>query len=226
LQALAVEIEDAGGRALPISTDLTQLDRIENMVSTVVSEFGQIDVLFNNAGFGRMKWLEQLDPQRDIELQIQTNLTGLIQTTRTVLPWMIERRSGQIINMSSIAGWVGTPTYSIYAATKFAVRGFTEALRREVGVWGIHVTGIYPGGVATEFSQHTGVKRKTGISTPAFLRLSSDDVARAIWRVVKHPRRSVVMPWPMGAVVWFNTHFPRLVDGVMERRFTKQERGQ
>jgi len=224
LRALADEIEAAGGQALPVPTDITRLDHIENLVETSLAWYGQIDVLFNNAGFGRLKWLEQLDPDEDIELQLQTNLRGAILTTRVVLLHMIERRAGHIINMASIAGLIGPPTYSIYSATKFGLRGFTEALRREVGIWGIRVSGIYPGGVATEFGQHTGIDRRTGLRTPAFLRLSAEDVARDVYRLVERPRRMLIIPWPMRIAVWLNVLWPGVVDWGIQRIFTIRER--
>ncbi len=118
--------------------------------------------LLNNAGFGHLGWLEDLDPVHDIQAQLQVNLVAVIQMAREVLPHMIERRSGHIINMASVAGLVASPTYSVYAASKFGMRGFSEALRREVGVFGIHVSALYPGGVRTEFKEHTGAQRKTG----------------------------------------------------------------
>jgi short-subunit dehydrogenase len=225
LQSLAGEIQGSGGQAFPIPVDVSSLDDIDRMIRGTIDHFGQVDVLFNNAGFGRLDWLENLDPLKDIESQLQVNLIGVIQATRAVLPHMISRRSGHIVNMASLAGFVATPTYSIYAASKFAVRGFSEALRREVGIWNIHVTAIYPGGVSTEFSQHTGAKRKTGATTPAALRLSSDQVAQCVLSVLRRPRRTVIIPWPMRLSVLFNSLFPGLTDRVIERRFCRPERG-
>jgi short-subunit dehydrogenase len=137
---------------------------------------------------------------------------------------MIKRRSGSIINMVSIAGLIGSPTYSIYAASKYAVRGFSEALRREVAVFGIRVSGIYPGAVSTEFANHTQAKRKTRITTPSVLRLSSADVARAVVGLVQRPRRMLVLPWFMHLAVWINSLSAWLVDWVVERRFVARER--
>ena len=226
LEALAQEIKSAGGEALSVATDVTQLNDIRNLVQTTLNEFGQIDVLFNNAGFGRLDWLENLDPVKDIEAQFRVNLLGVILTAQAVVPHMIERRAGHIINMGSIAGLVATPTYTVYSASKFAVRGFTEALRREVGIYGVHVSGIYPGGVATEFNQHTGARRKTGATTPSSLLLSPEDVAQEVWKLVKRPRRTAVVPWVMNLAVWLNALLPGLVDGMIERRFTRIERGE
>ncbi|MBC8505785.1 MAG: SDR family oxidoreductase [Anaerolineales bacterium] len=225
LEALAEEIRSSGGDALPAPTDITQIDQIEKLMETALAEYGQVDVLLNNAGFGRLKWLEQLDPRKDIELQLQVNLSGVIQTTRALLPHMIERKLGHIINMASVAGLTGTPTYTIYAATKFGVRGFTEALRREVKIWGIDVSGIYPGSVSTEFQQHMGAERKTGITTPQFMRLTPQDVAQAVYRVVRRPRRMMILPWYMRFSYLFNLFLPGVVDYTIHQGFTKRERG-
>ena len=99
-------------------------------------------------------------------------------------------------------------------------------LRREVGVYGVHVSAIYPGGVATEFSQHTGARRKTGTTTPDALRLSPEDVAEEVWRLVKKPRRLVIVPRVMKLAVWLNALLPGLVDRAIERRFTIPERSE
>ena len=225
LKTLQEEIASHGGIALPVVTDITKLDEIQNLVQQTMEAFGQIDLLFNNAGFGRMDWLEDLDPVNDIDLQLHTNLLGLIQMTQAVLPHMIERRQGHIINMSSMAGLVATPTYTIYAASKFGVCGFSEALRREVGVYGISVSVIYPGGVATEFSKKARIRRRTGTTTPPWLRLSAEDVADAVLSLARRPRRSLITPWSMRIIVWANAWFPGVLDWAMERWFVVKEKG-
>jgi short-subunit dehydrogenase len=126
--------------------------------------------------------------------------------------------------MGSIASLVGTPTYSIYAATKFGLRGFTEALRREVGVYGIHVSGIYPGGTRTEFNVHAKINRRTGYTTPKALKLEPDEVAEAVLRLVQRPRRGVILPRLMLVTIWANRLFPGWVDRMIEKRFTIPER--
>jgi short-subunit dehydrogenase len=224
LEKLAQEIQSEGGVALPIQTDLMHGDEIQRLVQRSLERFGQIDVLLNNAGMGRMNWLEDLEASRDIEDQMRINVFGVIYMTQAVLPNMIARRSGHIVNMASLAGLVGIPTYTAYCASKFAERGFSEALRREVGMWGIHVSVIYPGGVATEFSEHTGIKRRTGITTPAFLLLSDQDVAQAVLKVVRHPRRAVILPPVMNIAVWLNIALPGWLDWIIERRFVRPER--
>lgn len=224
LQALADEIQGHGGQALPVKADLSRLEDSQDLVQVALENYDQIDVLFNNAGFGRLDWLENLDPKKDVQAQVQVNLLGMIWLTQTALPHMIARRKGHIINMSSVAGLLAAPTYCIYAASKFAVRGFSEALRRETSIYGIQVSVLYPGSVATEFSQHARIKRKTKTTTPASLRLSAEDVARAVLRLTRKPRRNLVIPWQMRLVVWSNILFPRLVDcWIVKRTFVTPE---
>ena len=136
LEEMAKEIREEGGQALPVAMDVSRPEQIGGMVSSAMDAFGHIDILFNNAGFGRLGWLEELDLISDIQTQITVDLLGVIWTTRLVLPHMYRQRTGHIINMCSMAGWVVPPLYSIYSAAKYGVRGFSEGLRREIKtVW-------------------------------------------------------------------------------------------
>jgi hypothetical protein len=223
LTALAEEIHLAGGQAFAISLDMAEQSQIDEAVQTVLDHFGQIDVLFNNAGFGRLNWLEMLDPATDIDMQIAVNLTGMIHVTRTVLPAMLKRHSGTIINMSSIAGWIAAPLYSIYAATKFGIRGFTDALRREVAPFGVKVCGIFPGGAKTEFNQHTGsAPSKSVFKAFAFLNMTSEYVARRIVGLACRPRRTLILPWWYAPIIWFERTFPGLVDWLVKVAFVER----
>jgi short-subunit dehydrogenase len=226
LEALAQEIiaMDTGAETLVVQADLSKLEDIQSLVSQTLGRFGRIDVLVNNAGFGRLDWLENLDPKKDIESQFEVNVLGVVQTTRQALPVMIKQRSGHIINMGSMAGLVATPTYTIYAACKHAVHGFSEALRREVKPWGIDVSMIYPGGVKTEFNQHAGIKRKTRATTPKFLLLTADDVGRAVVGLVRRPRAMRILPGLWSFSVWLNRNFNWFVDYMTINRFTIPER--
>lgn len=224
LKELALEIEAAGGEALVVPTDVGVWDQVENLIAQTIKKYGQIDVLVNNAGLGRLKWLDQLDPQRDIASQVNVNLLGLLWVTRAALPHMIERQSGQIINMGSLSSFVATPSYSIYAATKFGVRGFSDALRREVSIYDIKVSVLYPGGVETEFADHAGIQRKTGFTTPTALRLSPEDVAQAVLKLARRPRRNLVIPRLAYLSFWASYLFPGVVDWLMERFYTGPER--
>jgi len=222
LDALAQYIRSQGGTALSVPADVSDSQAVERMVQSTLDAWGQVDVLVNNAGFGRLRWLENLHPVDDIEAQVRVNVLGVMWAARAVLPHMIARRSGHIVNVSSVAGWVAAPGYSIYAATKFAVRGFTEALRREVRPFGVYVSGLYPGPVSTEFGQHIGVKRKT--STPKWMTLSAEQTAEVLYGLVARPRLGRIIPWWFLPVLWFNSHFPALADWLIDRQFTRPRR--
>jgi uncharacterized protein len=224
LTALAEQIRAQGGQAITISLDVSEQSQIDKAVLTVLETFGRIDILFNNAGFGRLDWLEALDPAADIDLQVEVNLLGLIQVTRAVLPSMLARRSGTIINMSSMAGLIPAPMYSIYAATKYGIRGFTDALRREVASFGIHVSGIYPGPAVTEFGEHSGSNStvRKYFKPPGWIYLSSAYVARRTVNLAKHPRRTLILPRWFRPIVIFDTLFPGLVDWFLQVAIVKR----
>ncbi|MGQ0601141.1 MAG: SDR family NAD(P)-dependent oxidoreductase [Anaerolineales bacterium] len=221
---LAALAEELGPNALAITADVTQRADRERIIAATLEHFGRIDVLFNNAGAARLGWLETLMAE-EVETQIQLNLLAVIELTRLVLPHMLARKSGHIINHASMAGLVGTPTYSVYCATKAGVRAFSEALRREVSPFGVHVSVLSPGGVAeTEFAEVAGIHRRTRLATPRFLQPKSTDIARAVVGLVRHPQREVIVSWPMRVAAWINATFPALTDWVVTEVFIKRER--
>jgi hypothetical protein len=222
LQKLANAIQQAGGEAVAVPVDITQRAEIDLMIRTVIEIYDQIDILFNNAGFGRLGWLDKLEPTRDIDTQIQVNLTGLVHVTRAVIPYMKIRRSGHIINMSSIAGWLAVPSYTIYAATKYGVRGFTTALRRELAPFGIRVSGIYPGPAYTEFSWKAKKNRRPKWLNMFFI--PAEVVSHRVIQLAKHPRRAVIVPWWFAWIAWGETHFPGIADFLIRMFYTNQSR--
>ena len=216
LQTIAAEIQSAGGEALVIPVDVKQRADIERMVQKVLSHYGRIDILFNNAGFGSVDWFENLKPERHIETLIQANLTGTMLVTRAVLPEMLKRRAGHIINMSSVAGLIAAPLITTYAASKYGVRAFTDALRREVSPFGIKVSGIYPGPATTEFGkQIERTKARAKVNRSIHVHMSSKYVARRIVAIAKHPQRSLVIPWWFRVITTFDTLFPVAVDWIL-----------
>jgi NAD(P)-dependent dehydrogenase (short-subunit alcohol dehydrogenase family) len=141
--------------ALPL--DVTQPAQIASAVEQALARFGHVDVLVNNAGYGVTGAFEEVS---DDELQpmFQTNVFGLIHVTKALLPQFRARRSGNILNLSSIGGLVGNPGWSMYNATKFAVEGMSEALGAELEPLGIHVTIVEPGPFRTDFLGRSGVE--------------------------------------------------------------------
>lgn len=225
LQAIAGQIQaDSGARALPIRMDVADLAEIQRGVAECLERFGRIDVVVNDAGLGHMGWLEQLDPVEDIDRQIRVNLLGAIQVTRCVLPHMQAARRGHLIFVASLASYVGTPTYTIYAASKFGLRGFCQALRREVSIWGIRVSTLYPATVRTGFAAESVARRKTGMTTPGSLVLAAEAVGEKLSWLASHPRRSVVMPAVAWAAIAVNALAPGVIDGTSRRFFVARER--
>lgn len=136
--------------------DVTDPASIEGAVTTAIDRFGRIDVLVNNAGYGQLGLFEELSDAQ-IQRQFATNVFGVFDLTRAVLPHMRAQRSGHVITISSISGIVGGAGSTIYAATKFAVTGWSEGLVEEVAPFGIHVTVVHPGMFRTDFLDPTSV---------------------------------------------------------------------
>lgn len=228
LVQLAEEFEryEAGGEYLPLMMDVGEPESVQAGVEQSLDRFGRIDVLVSNAGVGRLDWLERMDPQEDIARLIEVNLVGSIFTARAVLPGMIRQRSGHIIFMASMAGFVATPTYSIYAASKFGLRGFAEALRREASVWGVRVSGVYTGAVDTSFAQEDVQRRRTGMTSPDWMVLAPETVAQAVFGLLRKPRSTLVLPGYMRLVIFLNRVWPGLLDGITRRMFVEKERSQ
>lgn len=131
--------------------DVTDTGRIEGAIDAGLKRFGQIDALLNNAGYGAYGPLENFSDER-IRRQFDTNVIGLLLVTRAILPHMRERRSGTIVNISSIGGQVTFPLGTLYHGTKFAVEGLSEALHFELASVGIRMKIIEPGMIATDFA--------------------------------------------------------------------------
>jgi len=136
---------------LPLAVDLTSRPASTAAVQQAQAHFGTLDVVINNAGYGVMGTVEEVDEQatRDI---FEVNVLASIWVIQAALPLMRAQGSGHIIQLSSVLGVVGVPTMGVYSATKFAVEGFCEALTSEVAGFGIQVTIVEPNGYATDFS--------------------------------------------------------------------------
>lgn len=148
--SLASPPDDARARWLPLALDVTDAAAADRAVAQAVATFGRIDVLVNNAGYGQLGAFEEISPE-DIERQFASNVFGLMHVTRALLPVMRRQRGGHVFNISSMAGYRGGNRCSVYAASKFAVQGFSESLSEELREFGIHVTVVEPGYFRTDF---------------------------------------------------------------------------
>ncbi|MCY3982710.1 MAG: SDR family oxidoreductase [Roseovarius sp.] len=131
--------------------DVTEPASITSAVAATIDRFGEIDVLLNNAGYGAYGTLESFETER-IQRQFDTNVIGLLEVTRAVLPHMRTRKSGVVVNISSIGGQMTFPLGTLYHGTKFAVEGLSESLHYELASVGIKVKIVEPGMIATDFS--------------------------------------------------------------------------
>lgn len=137
--------------ALAVALDVTDAEQVEAAVAQAEEHFGQIDVLVNNAGFGYFGSIEESE-EKQVRAMFEANFWGLSAMTRAVLPLMRKEKSGTIVNISSIGGFVGNPGVGYYNATKFAVNGFSEALKKEVEPLGIKVLLVQPSGFRTDWA--------------------------------------------------------------------------
>lgn len=180
---LAVEINKFGVKSLALSADVSDINSINTAVEKALAEFKTIDILINNAGIGAFGKFLELEPS-DWERIIQVNLMGTYYTTRAVIPQMIERQTGDIINISSTAGLNGNAVTSAYSASKFAVMGLTDSLMQEMRKHNIRVTALTPSTVATDLA----IDLKLTDGNPEKV-MQSEDVAELIIAQLKLNRR-------------------------------------
>ena len=179
------DAHDALGDAfIPVACDVRDRGSVRRAFQNVRDDAGRLDVLVNNAGLGRFGEVAGLE-QADWDVQVETNLGGVFACTQEALPTMQEQNKktgfgGHIVNIASVAGLVGNPHIAAYNATKFGVRGFSEALMKEVREDGIKVTCVYPGSVETHFADVAG---SGGSKNP----MRPEDVAATVVHVLEGP---------------------------------------
>lgn len=188
IQALAGELVAQGGQALALATDVTDPAAVQALVDAAVEAFGRIDVLINNAGLMPHSPLERRKIA-DWDRMIDVNLKGVLYGIAAALPHMQARKSGQIINVSSVAGHKVGAGGAVYAATKHAVRALSEGLRQEVKPWNIRSTIISPGAIATELpgsATEADVAQKLKDFYDAYA-IPADAFARAVSFAISQP---------------------------------------
>lgn len=153
IEKLAGELNENGGKALAIAVDVTSLNQVKNLVDSTVEKFGRVDVILNNAGIMPLSPMDRLNVE-EWDKMIDVNIKGVLNGIAAVMPHMMEQKSGQIINTSSVAGHKIFGGSAVYSATKFAVRALTEGLRMEVKPYNIRTTIVCPGAVKTELLEH------------------------------------------------------------------------
>lgn len=198
LKSQAHAIREAGGIALAVPTDITDPAQVTRLVERTRAAFGRVDVLVNNAGSNWVKSLAETSEDEIIPL-LQVNLLGPILLTRAVLPEMRQRRHGAIISVGSVASHVAIEP--LYSATKFGIRGFSLALRRQLAGSGVSVSLITPGNIRTRMT--SGLEER--MPEPEL-------VARRIANLVVHPRRELIIPFKYHAIIRLEQLFPSIAD--------------
>lgn len=220
LEEVARAVVGSGGQAMVITTDLRKSAQISNLVHTVHQQYGRIDVLINAAAMGYYDWLEE-QTFAELEEQLQTNILGLVEITRQIVPIMKKQHSGHIVNFASYASQISTPPLTIYSTTKYAVEGFTDGIRRELLPWNIHVTRVHPSAVNTNFNQKA--KRHDGIDYPydKITGVTKEIVAKKVVGVIYRPRHAVFaakLRLLVDLTVFLNRYLPGVIDVVFRFR--------
>ena len=178
---LCDSLRGSGARCIAVGADVTYAGEVENLVKETVAAFGGIDVLVNNAGVARQQLVQDIT-DRDWNDIIGVNLTGTFNVTRAVVPYMLSKKEGSIVNVSSMWGQVGASMESAYSAAKAGVIGFTKALAKELGPSGIRVNCVCPGVIETRMNRNLTLEAIEGLTdeTPLGRLGTPQEIAAAI----------------------------------------------
>jgi len=226
LQSVAQEIEALGVKALPISCDVTNLEQVNSLIEKALTEFGEIDVLINNAGICMTAPMEKTTLE-DWQHILNVNLWGYIYPIHALLPHFLERKQGTIVNVGSFGGKMPLPNMTAYCTSKYAVTGLTETLRIELASKGIQVSGVHPSVTNSNFLERAVFHFENKIEEDSRrqqmkemlkgpLVSQPEDVAKAIWSVVQHPSPSIIVG-SGGIATGIYSWFPSLVQWVMQK---------
>lgn len=230
--------------ALTLPLDVEQTESVEAAVNETMRTLGRIDVLVNNAGYGQMGAVEEVSDEQ-MHKVFEVNVHGAMRMVRAVVPHMRRQGSGQIVNLSSVAGRIAMPTLGVYCATKYAVEALSDALRLELAPFGIRVVVVEPGFIRTEFEKTALKSSEQSFGKPdsVYAALSRgmqaafafsgknapgpDAVARVIRRAVQspRPRARYQVPFSAGLMVKLTALTPaRLLDWVLARSMGRLSR--
>lgn len=218
LDSISEKLVRYGSNILVCQCDVSKRNEVDQMSKTVLDKFGKIDILVNNAGFAIFGTVSELQIE-DIVSQMETNYFGMVYCIKAFLPKMLERRTGHIVNVASLAGSFGLPGIAPYCASKFAMLGFSEGLYHELKGSGVGVTVVSPIMVRTNFFDHPSFKslRKYGFAT-----LDPKTVAKAIVRAATSPRSEIIVPPFARGAVWLKHTVPYLINPIIEAAFRKK----
>jgi short-subunit dehydrogenase len=216
LQELAEAARAEGGEIVIASADITNPADRQRLVEVAQRNWGGLDMLINNAGIGATGHFTEVSPDR-LRKIMEVNFFALAELTRLFLPILRRGNQPAIVNISSIAGKRGIPARSEYSASKFAVQGFSEALRAEVAKDGIDVVVICPGLTQTNFSQNM-IEQKARLPMDHLRGMTAEQVAQATLRALERGHHDLCLTFQGRLLVLVSRFLPRLADRVAARR--------
>ena len=216
LQQLVEEVKGQGQTIEIVQVDVATPEGREAMVQAAMDKFGGLDVLINNAGIGATGHFAESSP--DVLRSImETNFFGTVETTRAFLPLLIEGKTPAVVNVSSILGRRAIPGRSLYSASKFAVEGWTQAIRAEFARFDIDVITVNPGLTQTNFSQNM-LERNAKQSLDHMRGMTPEKVAVATLNALAAGKRAVNLTLPGKALLFANRFLPGLVDRITQKK--------
>lgn len=215
--AKAVSELGARGSVSGHACDVSDESSVSAMAQGVTDALGPVDILINNAGFAIYGSVESLSSTQ-IRAHMETNYFGAVHCTKAFLPQMLTRRSGKIVNVASVAASFGLPGIAAYCASKFAMLGFSEALRGELCGTGVGVTVVSPIAVRTPFFDHESF---ANIPRYSPMSLSAEKVAGAVIRAIDSRRGEIMVPGAARIAVWAKHTIPQLVEYFVSSAFRK-----
>ena len=218
LDQIDKELKKYNVSTLVCECDVSNKSQVKEMSKTVLEKFNSIDILVNNAGFAIYGSVSDLTTE-EIESQMSTNYFGMIYCIKNFLPSMIEKKSGHIVNVASVAGSFGLPGIASYCASKFAMLGFSEGLKHELKGTGVGITVVSPIMVRTNFFDHQSFEKMPKYSPTS---LSAETVAKAILKAANSPRLEIIVPSVVRIAVWMKSTFPYLINPILGSAFKKQ----
>ncbi len=211
------DCQGVGGVAIGVTTDVAQADQVQALVAAAVEQFGRIDVMVNNAGYGQFGRVHELSDE-DMRRIFDVNFFGVFYGCKAAAPVMIRQRSGHIFNISSIIGKRGSPFHGAYCATKFAVAGLTDSMRVELAHWGVRVTLVCPALTETQFSANVrdGEPRSKSKYLTRAAKMPARKVALKIVEAVGKRRPQIVFTAGGKFLVAVNALWPSAADRIMK----------
>ena len=218
LEQVENELKQFKVNTLVCTCDVSKKDQVEKLSQIILQKFNSIDILVNNAGFAIYGSVSDLSID-EIESQMETNYFGMIYCVKNFLPLMLEKKSGHIVNVASVAASFGLPGIASYCASKFAMLGFSEGLKHELAGTRVGITVVSPIMVKTNFFDHPSFEKMPKYSPTS---LDSKTVAKAIVKAANSSRLEIITPSIVRGAVWLKHTFPYFINPILGKSFKKQ----